>query len=379
MKLTRSIPVVLAVSMLAAVGGCHQKKDANAELKAALDQSNERAQLVTAATAGTRMFSRTLLVSGEVRPVDDIRVFSPIGNVRINKVLADIGETVREGQALATIDAPLADAQAQSSKAQVARVKAAVVDARVTYKNAKADLDRAMTIADTGALSVEQLDARRARAEGAAAKLELAEADLQYAQAQDRESVARLQGGAIRAPRAGVVIERTANPGQMAESGVLFRIIGGGSLELSADVAEDDLNLLIRGQKASFQLPTGGLVEARLRRAPVSVANQTRAGQAIFDLDANPGVKVGMFLRGEAKLPPKAYLAVPAAAIVYDDGRPSLFVIDEQNRVRKRNVVIGPRDGEMIAVIDGLAAGQRVAAGGVAFLMDGDVVRTQKS
>jgi len=379
MKLTRSFSLFLAVTALAALGGCHQKKDANAELKAALEQSNARAQLVTSATASARMFSRTLLVSGEVRPVDDIRVFSQIGNVRINKVLADVGETVREGQALATIDAPLADAQAQSSKAQVARAKAAMVDARVTYKNARADLDRALTIADTGALSVEQLDARRARAEGAAAKLALAEADLQYAQAQDRESYARLQGGAIRAPRAGVVIERQVNPGQMAESGVLFRIIGGGSLELSADVAEVDLNVLIRGQRATFGLPSGGSVEARLRRAPVSVTDATRAGQAIFDLNDNKGVKVGMFLRGEAKLPPKTYLAVPAAAIVYDDGRPTLFVIDEESRVRKKIVVLGPRDGEMIAVIDGLAAGQRVAAGGVAFLMDGDVVRTQKS
>jgi HlyD family secretion protein len=379
MKVSRALPLAIAVAALTAAGGCQQKKDPNAELKAALEQSSQRAQLVTAATASTRMFSRTLLVSGAVRPVDDIRVFSPIGNVRINKVLADVGETVREGQALATIDAPLADAQAQSSKAQVARAKAAVVDARVTYKNAQADLDRALTIADTGALSAEQLDARRARAEGAAAKLALAEADLQFAEAQNRESAARLQGGAIRAPRAGVVIERQANPGQMAESGVLFRIVGGGSLELSADVAEDDLNLMIRGQRATFALPTGGAVEARLRRAPVSVADQTRAGQAIFDLTDSRSVKVGMFLRGEAKLPPKSYLAVPAASIVYDDGRPSLFVIDDESRVRKRNVVLGPRDGEMIAVIDGLTEGQRVASGGVAFLMDGDIVRTQQS
>ena len=378
MKVSRSIPLVLAAAALAAGAGCH-KKDASADLKAALQQSNARAQLVTAATASSRMFSRTLLVSGEVRPVDDIRVFSPIGNVRINKVLADIGETVREGQALATIDAPLADAQAQSAKAQVARARAAVVDARITYQNAKADLDRALTIADTGALSAEQLDARRARADGAAAKLELAKADLAYAEAQDRESVARLQGGAIRAPRAGIVIERSANPGQMAESGVLFRIIGGGSLELSADIAEDDLNLLIRGQKAVFDLPTGGAVEARLRRAPVSVGDKTRAGQAIFDLQPNASVKVGMFLRGEAKLPPRTYLAVPASAIIYDEGKPSLFVIDEQSRVRKKSILLGPRDGDMIAVMDGLAEGQRVAAGGVAFLMDGDVVRTQQS
>ena len=45
MKLTRSIPVVLAVSLLAMAGGCNQKKDANAELKAALDcvESRRRA------------------------------------------------------------------------------------------------------------------------------------------------------------------------------------------------------------------------------------------------------------------------------------------------------------------------------------------------
>ena len=72
MRVSRSIPLALAAAALAATGGCH-KKDANADLKAALQQSNARAQLVTAATTSSRLFSRTLLVSGEVRPVDQFR------------------------------------------------------------------------------------------------------------------------------------------------------------------------------------------------------------------------------------------------------------------------------------------------------------------
>ncbi|MET0547394.1 MAG: efflux RND transporter periplasmic adaptor subunit [Caulobacterales bacterium] len=374
MKTFRVAMLGLAGAVMAAAAGCH-KSDRTDELKKALAASAERAQLVSTATINTRMFSRTLLVSGQVRPVDDIRVTSPVANVRISKVLVDVGDRVKAGQALATIDAPLATAQIASARAQTARAKAAMIDAQVTYKNAKADLNRALEIKDTGALSEEQMDARRARADGALAKLDLAKADLQYAQAQEAESDARLQGGVIRAPRDGVVIERTANPGQPAETGTLFRIVGGSELEIAADIAEVDLNALIRGQKATFEVPGGGTVEGRLRQTPVAIADATRAAQALFSLGNNPSVKSGMFLRGEAKLPPRSYFAAPATAIVYDEGRPAVFVIDDQNRVRKKPVTLGPRDGGLIAITDGVQSGQKIAAAGVAFLLDGDLIR----
>jgi HlyD family secretion protein len=370
-------PSLLVLAALLALGACHKGgggDDANKKMQDALG-AESRAQLVTAAVVNTRLFTRTLLVSGEVRPVDDIRVTSPIANVRINKVMVDVGERVKANQVLATLDAPLADAQAQSAEAQVTRAKAAVLDADITWKNAKGDLDRALTIADTGALSVEQIDARRARADGAGAKLDLAKADLQLAQAQLAESKARLQGGAIRAPRPGLVIERGANPGQPAEGGTLFRIAGDGGLEVSAEVPETDLDSLIRGQKAIFTLSDGAAVEAKLRRAPAAIEDQSRAGYALFDLPEDGRIKVGMFLRGEAKLPPRSYPSAPASAIVYDAGRPAVFVIDDQNRVRKRVVTLGPREGGQIALIDGVRTGERIAAGGVAFLLDGDLVR----
>ncbi|HXI85886.1 MAG TPA: biotin/lipoyl-binding protein, partial [Parvularculaceae bacterium] len=76
-------------------------------------------QLVTAITVEPREFKKTAPVSGEARPVHDIRVFAPQTGARIAEVLAEIGDEVKEGQPLARLDAGLVEAQIDEAEAQV--------------------------------------------------------------------------------------------------------------------------------------------------------------------------------------------------------------------------------------------------------------------
>jgi HlyD family secretion protein len=81
-----------------------------------------------------------------------------------------------------------------------------------------------------------------------------------------------------------------------------------------------------------------------------------------------------MFLRGEAELPTRNVVAAPQGAIVYEDRQASVFVVGQNNRVKRTPVQLGARANDYVAVASGLSPGQTIVAGGAAFLQDGDAV-----
>lgn len=317
-------------------------------------------QLVTGFTVAPRDFVTTAPVSGEVRPVEDVRVFASAPGVRISEVLADVGDRVEAGAPLARLDAGVAEAQINAARAEFEQ-------ARIEEARAAAEYARIAAIADTGALSKEEVESRRAAAGAAKARAAAQRAAL-------AETSARLQGGFVVAPVAGLVIERKARVGEYADQKALFRIVGGERLEVAASVAEGDILALRVGQTAKFRASDGALVEAVLRRPPVAVDTQTRVGEALFDLPADARVRTGMYLRGEVELDAARALAAPATAITYASGGPSVFLI-EDGKARLTPVTLGARSGDFVAVLSGLEAGDLIAAAGGAFLLDGDAVR----
>jgi HlyD family secretion protein len=326
----------------------------------AKEQKGPSAPAVTVLTVSEQPFSQRLSFAGEARPTVDVRVFSPVSGVRVTQLLVDEGAMVRRGQPLARLDVRVAAAQQRAAEAAVAEALSAQVRAADEYR-------RAESIRDSGALSAEAIAARKAAAAAADARLAAARAQL-------AETSARLEGGYIRAPNAGLVIERTAQVGQLVDGQVLFRIAGDNKLEVGVEVGETDMLLMRPGQTATFHLVDGAEVVGRLRRLPASIDSRTRTGEAVFDLPSNPRLRAGMFLRGEAALPARNVVAAPQAAIVYEDRKASVFVLAQGNRVRRVPVEIGARSGDFVAVSSGLAAGQTIVAGGAAFLQDGDAV-----
>lgn len=318
-------------------------------------------QAVTVITVGARQFTPEIALSGEARPVRDIHVVAPALGVRILELLADEGQMVRQGQALARLDAAVAAAQIRSAQAAVAEARSAAVRARDEYQ-------RAESIRDSGALSAEQIGQRRAAADAADARLAAAEAAL-------AEANARLAGGYVRAPVAGLVIDRQAQLGTPVDGQTLFRIAGGNELEVAAQVAEADILALEIGQTATFRLVDGTQVEGRLRRLASSIDPRTRTGEALFSLPRDTPVRAGMYLRGEAVLPQRRTPAVPQTAVLFQDGDAYVYVVDQQNRVSRRLVQLGMRADGWVEIRAGLALGARVAGAGAAFLQDGDAIR----
>ncbi|HYD86224.1 MAG TPA: efflux RND transporter periplasmic adaptor subunit [Vitreimonas sp.] len=328
------------------------------------------AQAVTAITVGTQSFSPAIALNGEARPVRDIQVAAPASGVRVLEILVDEGDYVRQGQAMARLDTNLAQAQIRAAQASVAEAQSAAVRARGEY-------ERAESIRDSGALSTEAIEARRAAAIAADARL-LA------ARAQAQEVNARLGGGYVRAPASGLVIDRMAEVGRDVAGQVLFRIAAGNQLEVAAQVAEGEALALQEGAPAVFTLVDGSTVQGRLRRLPASIDSRTRTGEALFSLPENTRVRAGMYLRGEAQLPPRDVIAAPQSSVLYDRGQAYVFVIAQVRRegeeepvylAQRANVELGGRSGEMVEILAGLTPGQRIVGSGAAFLQHGDEVR----
>jgi HlyD family secretion protein len=297
-------------------------------------------------------------------------------------LLVDEGDTVRAGQPMARLDTNLAQAQIQAAQASVAEAQSNAVRARGEYQ-------RAESIRDSGALSAEAIEARRAAAIAADARLAAARAQM-------REVDARLGGGYVRAPAGGLVIDRTAEVGRDVQGQILFRIAAGNELEVAAQVAEGDALALAEGQPAIFTLVDGSTEQATLRRGPASIDSRTRTGEALFSLPLQTRVRAGMYLRGEARLPPREVIGVTQSSILYDGGQPYVFTVLEARRpaaaaargesrdrqeqqeithiVRRADVALGARDGDMVEILSGLEIGQRIVGPGAAFLQDGDTV-----
>jgi RND family efflux transporter MFP subunit len=353
------VGIIIVMAVLSRMGG-----------ETAVHTEVSTAQAVSVITVSTQNFTPAISLNGEARPVRDIQVTAPASGVRILEILVDEGDTVRQGQAMARLDTNLAQAQTRAAQASVAEAESAAVRARGEYQ-------RAESIRDSGALSTEAIEQRRAAAIAADARLAAARAQLQ-------ETNARLGGGYVRAPASGLVIDRSAEVGRDVQGQVLFRIAAGNQLEVAAQVAERDALALEEGAPAVFSLVDGSTVQGTLRRLPASIDSRTRTGEALFSLPQNSRVRAGMYLRGEAQLPAREVIASPQSSILYEAGQAYVFVIQQGRRegqeepiytVNRVNVQLGARNGEMVEVVAGLEPNQRIVGSGAAFLQQGDDVR----
>ncbi len=319
------------------------------------------AQTVSVVPVEVRTFETEVSLNGEARPVRDVQVTAQASGVRILQILVDEGDFVRQGQAMARLDNALATAQTRAAQATVAEAESAAVRARGEY-------ERAESIRDSGALSAEAIEQRRAAALAADARLAASRAQL-------AEVNARLGGGYVRAPASGLVIDRTAELGAAVDGQPLFRIAADNRLEVSAQVAEADVLAMQEGQMATFSLVDGSTVTGTLRRLPASIDSRTRTGEALFSLPSGTRVRAGMYLRGHANLPPREVIAVPQSSVLYESGQAYVLVLDDTSHVHRIDVQLSGRDGDWVEVTSGLSAGQRIVGSGAAFLQDGEEVR----
>lgn len=303
-----------------------------------------------------------LAANGNVAAWQEASIGAESNGLRLTDVRVNVGDVVKAGQVLATFSA-------ETVLADVAQVRASLLEAQANAAEAAANADRARALQATGALSQQQIQQFTTAEKTAQARVEAAQATLNAQQL-------RLKYTQVVAPDSGVISARTATVGAVVGAGTeLFRMVRKGRLEWRAEVTSTELRRIAPGAKVSVTAASGATAEGTVRMVAPTVDPQTRNALVYVDLPANADFRAGMFARGEFALGNSDALTVPQEALVVRDGFSYVFVVGPEQRVQQRKVQAGRRVADRVEVLTGLDANASVAVRGAGFLNDGDLVR----
>jgi HlyD family secretion protein len=319
---------------------------------------------VTVIVPGTTMLADSIVAPGSIAAKRDAAVGVQGEGGRVVRVMVEPGQRVSAGQVLAQIDR-------QVQVQEIAQLEAGVRQAQADARLAEANLARAESLVAKGFISRADIDQRIASRDGALARVGVARAQLGAA----RERADRLD---VRAPAAGLILSRSVETGQIVGpgSGPLFRLAEGGTLEMRAQMAEQDIARLKPGMVAEIT-PVGASqgFKGRLWLVDPVIDPQTRLGIARIQLDYSPGLRVGAFARARIEAGQLRRPLLPQSAILADVQGNYVFVLGKDDRVERRSVKVGAISDEGVGIAAGLTGSEQIVASAGAFLKPGDKIK----
>ena len=313
---------------------------------------------------------------------------------KVKEVFIEEGQHVDAGYVMATLDPVDADAQRNLANAQAAAARSQVDSVRAQLGSAAADTARFAELASRKLISRSQLDQSVAQRDNLRAQLETAQHNVQVALDNARIADNGVDNTIVRAPFAGVVIAKSAQPGEIVSplsAGGGFTRTGIGtivdmdSLEVEVDVGEAFIGRVqpkmpveatlnaypdwkIPGDVIAI-IPTADRSKATVK---VRVALNVHDPRIVPDM----GVRVSFLEKAQPAnaAAPKSGVLAPASAIVSRDGADIAFVV-EGDKTTRRIVKLGRTLVDDREVLSGLTAGDIVVIDPPKNLTDGTHVR----
>lgn len=300
---------------------------------------------------------------------------------RLSSVRVRIGDTVAQGQPVATLEDAEIREQVRQAEASADVGQATIRQREADLALAKTNLDRARSLFGRQLISRQQLDEAEASHQAAQSQLELARAQAAQSSARLQELRITLENTIIRSPIAGYVGARFLDQGAFASTNQpVISVVAIHPVRLVASLVERDFQRVQAGTPAEVQVDAfpgeqfSGLVG---RVAPV-FDPQTRTAQMEIEVP-NPGgrLKPGMYARVTLRVADKTNaLTVPRNAVIDRGGERLVFVADG-DRARQRTVQTGIEAPDRIEILSGVAEGERIVTIGAGALNDGDPIVVQ--
>ena len=362
--------IILAVWLGGKVFGPHEPPAAAASPPGTFRATPQQLKTFTVETVQMHAFVSEELTEGKIGVNGDraTPVISPYSG-RVTRVIAGLGDTVKAGAPLATVEASefvqaQNDLKVAASQVKLARInetrKHALYDAKggslQDWQQAQADLASAETA----------LNAVRNRLQ-IFGKTAVDIANLESLQAMNPVAT-------IVAPIAGVVVDRQVGPGQYLQAGgtPVFTIADPSSVWLLANVREADSGSVNLGQPVEVRVLAypKRIFKARVTYVAAVVDSVTHRLPVRAEIDNHDlALKPEMFATfrivtsGATESP-----AVPAAAVVYEGAAAHVWVVAGDGLVAYRAIRTGRSDDGLVEVLDGLKAGERIVTKGGLFI-----------
>ncbi len=405
MRMRRTLSVALCALLLvpALLTGCTATNEAAGPLT------------VTVAAAQEKALDTTLSVTGVLVPAQTVSVSSKASGT-VAEVKAEVGDTVKAGDVLLTMDKAAlktqlsqakatlkaAKAQVKSAKSQATALDNAVRAARGAASVAKINRDALQKSYDemkdmvkdglaTDAQLKElktKLDVAKAQyntAAGATVRqasssasaadnsVKAAEANVDVAEANVKLMELQVGNAEITAPIDGVVVTRTVNAGETATATVaLLTIADTGTLKLKGTVPQEALPLLLEGQTMDVAIdiyPGQTFTGTISLLGPMAVSTGEYFPIEV-SLTNDGTLRAGLSAHANLTAQTASTLTVPDTALVKGDGQTSVYVVKD-GVATLRAVTTGLSNGTDTQILNGLDAGEQVAVTNVNNLSDG--------
>lgn len=338
--LNRLVPLLAALVLLAGCGKPEPEKKGGGP------------QAVPVTTMQVRMqpFSDSVQAVGTVAARESVAVTAKVSEV-VQRVHFESGQQVARG-------APLVTLSGTQQQASLAAAQATANEANQLYR-------RNSALAEQQLIARAQLDAQRATRDAA--------------NAQVNQIRANLADRVVRAPFAGVLGIRQVSPGALVTPGTVIATLDDiRSVHVDFPLPEARLGQLGVGQRlrAISTAWPGRDFEGMVSTVESRVDPATRAVRVRADFSNGDGaLRPGMLMNVALYQSERQALLVPEIAVVQVGRETFVFVVDGENKVAQRPVVIGARSDGQAEIVEGLKPGERIVTDGVGKLRTGQTIR----
>lgn len=291
--------------------------------------------------------AETISATGVTIPREEIQVMTELSNVRVQDVLADVGDSVKKGQKLAILDG-------KSLVNQLTQLES-------DYERALDIFSRTNAMKNSGIVSKQAVVEKRTAMQAAKALRDNAKLDLERS--------------TIIAPEDGVIFERNAIIGKLiTTSDPLFRIARYSEIEMEATVPESVLSTLRANQPVSIILTGQNTpIEGKIRLITPKVDNTTRMAAIRIKLQTQNPLPVGLFANVRIIQSEHKGMLLPKTALQQDSAGDFIWVLDSKNKAERLPIKVSLLNDEQV-MVDTLAPDIRIVARAGAFIKEGDHV-----
>ena len=357
----------LLLLTLAAVGtaAC-----AHTEAESTATPETVRSIPVRTATVQTRDLAETLSLTGTLDPRSEVTVVPEI-SARLERVLKNEGDRVARGQLLAVLD----DTDFRLARD---RAKAYLDGAEANRVHARAEKDRADSLMKTGGITDK---------DHLAAQVAVQVAEASYAQSRSELAIAERQIGRsqITAPISGRIAKRHADAGTIVTAGTpIYTIVDDSVFEFRSSVASGDFGKVKVGETVVVTVDAlpGFVTEGQVNRIAPQVDARSRSFEVIIRVPGRPQLVSGLFARAQVKVREvPGSLTVPPAALLRDGSDPAkaqTYVV-VNNKVERRDVLVGVEVPDAVQVVSGLKAAEVVVVDPPSALGPGTQVQVERT
>ncbi len=345
--------------------------------------SSARTPVVAVARVILGDLAQTMTMTGEFRPYQQAALHAKISGF-LQTISVDVGDSVREGQAIAQLDVPELRSELEKALAAHGASEQEIIRAEANYNEAYLASKRLQDVAKQNPKLVagQELDAVRAKEQSAAGTLDAVKQRTQESQAEVNKVRSMLAYTTITAPFDGVITKRYVDPGALVAAGTaanaqpVVDIAEHKRLRLTFPVPESAVALVKAG--APVEIGVGSLTltfSGKVSRFSGKVDRATRTMSTEADIEnadgrLRPGLYAGVTLTLRES---KGAILVPAQGVSAGE-KPSVLVVNTSGVVEERKVKVGLQTAAKVEVLSGLSSGEMVIVGSRAGIQPGQKV-----